>query len=340
MPVVYFTKVGPDISKISRRLLETVIKNEKIKLNKTVPLKVHFGEKGNVTFIKPKNFDGIIDFLNEKKIKSSFMETSTIYGGQRYREDLHKKTAKEHGFTRLPVIIADKDGHDFVDVEINKKHYKTCKIGKAFLDYDQLIVISHFKGHTLTGFGGAMKQLAMGYCSKGAKLDMHMGIKPRIKSRKCTQCHDCLERCNYDALNIGPKSYIDHVKCVGCGACIPVCPTKAITIFSLKGILNALLEWNLFKEKMVEYALAAQKDRQNIYISFAMSITKSCDCLPTKMKPIMDDIGIFASTDPVAIDRACYDMAKKQGKKFGGFSQFAYAESIGLGKQKYKLIKI
>ena len=222
-------------------------------------------------------------------------------------------------------------------MEINKNHFSTFKIGRAFQDYDQLMVLSHFKGHLLAGFGGAIKQLSMGCASKGGKLAMHMGVKPRIKNRRCGRCKLCKTRCNEDALVIGDGSYIDHDRCVGCGACMAICPHKAITVVSPKAILKFLGIGHPFIEKVVEGAFAAQKDKRNIYINFAMNITRGCDCEGRKMKPIMDDIGIFISTDPVAVDKACYDMVQARGKRFRGHKAFAYAESMGLGSAGYSL---
>lgn len=343
---VYYSKIDSSIDtkaiqKISNNLLSTIINKENIELEKEIPLKVHFGEQKNVTYIKPENYLGIIDFLKEKNIESSYMETCVLYGGQRYKKEVHEKTAEAHGFTQLPIIFADGDhGENYAEVEINKKHFKTFKIGKEFLNYNQLIVVSHFKGHALAGFGGAIKQLSMGHAAKGGKLAMHVGEKPLIKSKKCVQCNLCKTRCNVDALNIGKKSYISHSDCIGCGACMAICPHKAITIISFKNALKFLGFGNPFIEKVVEGAFAAQKDKRNIYINFAMNITPGCDCEPKKMKTIMDDFGIFISTDPVAIDKACYDIAKENGKKFRGYKTFAYAEEIGLGSADYNLIEV
>jgi uncharacterized protein len=345
MPNVYFKRFNggsnPEIVKSSaRELLAKVVNEEKIELAREIPLKVHFGEKGNVTYIKPENYDGVIDYLQEKNIKTSFIETTVLYGGQRYKKDLHLKTAAENGFTRIPVIIADGDhGESFCEIEINKTHFKTCKIAKEFSKYSQLIVLAHFKGHGLSGFGGAIKQLSMGHASKGGKLAMHLGIKPKIKNKKCSQCGLCQKKCAENAITIGEKSYIDYLKCVGCGACVAICPSKAVTIFTAKGISHAVFG-NRFKEKIVEYAYAGQKGKKNIYINFLMNITKGCDCEGKKMSIIMDDIGILAATDPVAIDKASYDLVKKAGKTFRGFSTFAYAVKIGLGSANYILKEI
>ncbi len=346
MSNVYYKKVDSnttveEIQGITRRLLREIVERENIELGLKVPLKVHFGEKGNTTFLKSENYEGIIGFLEERDIETCYMETSVMYGGQRYKKDLHLKTAEEHGFNQLPIIIADGDqGEAFVEIPIDMNHFETCKIGKAFLDYDQLIVISHFKGHMMAGFGGAIKQLAMGCASKGGKLAMHMGIKPRIVNRKCKKCNLCKTRCNEDAITIGEKSFIDHEKCVGCGACVAICPEKAISIISLKGIYNGLLQGKKFREKLAEYAYAAQLGKKNIYFNLAMNVTKGCDCEPKKMDPIMEDFGIFVSTDPVAIDKVCLDMAEEKGKAFKGGEQLLYAEKIGLGSTTYRLIQI
>ncbi len=330
-----------EIQKITQQLLDTIISKEKIKLEKNIPLKVHFGEKRNKTFVKSENYEGIIAYLKKKKIKTSYIETNVLYGGQRYRKDLHLKLAKEHGFTQLPIIISDgNEGEQFTEVEINKKHFKTCKIGKGFQDYKQVLVLSHFKGHAAAGFGGAIKQLGMGFASKGGKLAMHMGIKPHIIERKCKKCNLCKTRCNYNAITIDKKSTIDHNKCVGCSACVAACPHKAISIITTKGILKAIGIGNNFKEKLAEYAYAAQKNKNNIYINFAINITRGCDCEPRKMHPIMENIGIFISIDPLSIDKACYDIIKQKGHKFRGHAIFDYAEKIGLGSTQYKLIRI
>ena len=345
-PNVYFQRIDSTtpmsrIQEISTQLLTTLLENEDITLRERVPLKVHFGEQKNTTFLTPDHYLGLIRYLADHRIDSCYMETCVLYGGQRYKKELHEKTAAAHGFTQLPIVFADGEhGENFAEVEINKNHFRTFKVGKAFLDYDQLIVISHFKGHMLAGFGGALKQLSMGHAAKGGKLAMHMGEKPHLVSRKCKQCKVCKTRCHQDALIIGKKSRIDSAKCVGCGACMAICPNKAISIFSLKSILKSLGLGNPFIEKLAEGAYAAQKGKQNIYLNYAMKVTAGCDCEPRRMKPLMEDFGIFISTDPVAVDKACWDLAQKRGKKFRGSRIFAYAESIGLGSATYNLHEI
>ena len=335
-----------EVCDCSAKLLEQILQQEQISLDPAIALKVHFGESGNRTYIRPACYDGILELLNKQNISASFIETSVLYGGNRRNAECHKKLAKDHGFTKLPVIIADGiSGEDSTLVPIEGKHFQNCALGKGFDAYKQLLVLSHFKGHGLAGFGGAIKQLSMGFASKGGKMAMHMGIKPTLMNFLCVKCGLCTKRCQVDAIRIAPKgsgekSRIDHTKCLGCGACYSACPRHAISILSWKGICNMLFRKSDFREKLVEYALAAHKGRRNIYLNFAMNITKGCDCEPRPMRTAIPDIGIFASTDPVAVDTACYDACVKCGLKFKGADQLAYAENLGLGNRQYNLISI
>ena len=328
-----------EISTAGRELLKRLVEEEKVELSKNIPLKVHFGEKGNITYLSADNYDGIIDYLEEKKITTFYTDTNVLYAGNRMTRDKHIELAKDHGFTKLPVEIADGDhGDDFVKVVINKKHFKSCMVGKLVGEHDQLLIIAHFKGHMLAGFGGAMKQLGMGCAARGGKLTMHHSSKPKIIRRKCNNCGSCAKQCPADAIFVKGKAHsIDLDKCIGCASCIAVCRQKA-----------AKVRWtsiNLFKtfgERLAEYAFAAQKDKRNIYLTFAFNITRGCDCMGRKMKVILPDLGVLASTDPVAIDQACLDLIDQRAgkKKFGGRHSLEYAEKIGLGSRKYTLVKV
>lgn len=346
MSNVYFIPLAHDpgneaLSQAGRRLLETVVSKENILLQSEIPLKLHFGERGNFTFLKPEVYDGIIDFLEEKEIKSAFTETSVLYGGERFNREKHTALALSHGFTRLPVVIADgAKGEEAVQVPVDLKHFKSVSIAAGLAGYEQILVLSHFKGHMLAGFGGAIKQLSMGFGSKGGKMAMHLGVKPRIMSFLCKKCGLCQKRCQVQAIsNEKGKFRIDRSKCIGCGACFSICPRHAVSIFSIGGFWNALFKGKFFREKLVEYACGSAKGKKHIYISFAVNITRGCDCEPHPMPRCIKDIGVFASTDPVAIDQACWDAAAKAGKKFRGAEQLQYAEKCGLGTRQYTLIE-
>lgn len=343
MSNVYFKKIESDIdaatvSSIARELLEKVIAEESFEFGKEVPIKVHFGEKGNHTYIKPENYQGIIDYLTENNIESTYIETNVLYKGERTRSDTHTKLALEHGFTQLPITIADGYmGEEFDRVIINKKHFDSCKIASGFKKWDQYIVTSHFKGHIIAGFGAALKQLAMGFAARGGKLDQHSNAHPFINPLKCKRCWFCRNECPVDAISIGRIiKKIDHKKCIGCAACIAVCPHDAMGI-NWFGTIGAS-----FKEKMAEYALAAVQNKNNIYINFAIDITDKCDCVGAKLKTVAPNIGIFASTDPVSIDAASMDVADKVvGKKlFSGREIINYSAKIGVGEKEYNLIEL
>lgn len=340
MAKVYFKAVDAyaktdEVSRAGREVLERITAEERIDLEKRIPLKVHFGEKGNLTFIAPKNYDGIIDFLEEKKIDCCFIETNVLYLGERTIKESHIALAREHGFNRLAVIIADGEkGEDFFEIEINKKHFKSCKIGRLIAEEKQLLVIAHFKGHMLAGFGGAIKQLGMGCAARPGKLDQHSSSRPLLNPLKCKKCGTCVEHCPRNAIELGLVPRINGKKCIGCAVCIAVCPSDAV------GVNWMATKPATFREKLAEYAYAAHKDKKNIYVNFALNITKECDCFGEAFKPIAADIGVFASTDPVALDAACLDAVnKREGKRvFSGEDIFDHAEEVGLGKRKYELI--
>jgi uncharacterized Fe-S center protein len=340
---VYFKAIDSyskteEISNAASELLDQIVKAENISLEKFIPIKVHFGEKGNTTYIKSNNYSGIINYLKEKDIESAFVETNVLYRGERTTKEKHVKLAKEHGFIELPIIIADGEhGEDYEEVEINKKHFNKCKVGKEIADKKQLIIMSHFKGHALAGFGGAIKQLGMGCASRGGKLAQHANSIPKISYLKCKACSACAKKCPVSAITVGKKAKIDKDKCIGCASCMAICPYGAISNSWIASLSKS------FNERLTEYAYAAAKDKNNIYITFAFNITKNCDCEGHSMKPIVDDVGVFASTDPVAIDKACLDLLDKNNNKTvfkRGRYTLDYAEKIGLGSKEYEFVEI
>ena len=342
MPKVYFTPVGSNAAESAVQLLKTLMEQESVPLSAELPLKVHFGEKGNRTYLKPEMYDGLIDFLQSKGVSCRFSETSVLYGGERFSREKHLKLAESHGFTRIPVSIEDgANGEEAVDVPVNLRHFKKCAVAKGLAEAEQILVCSHFKGHKLAGFGGAVKQLSMGCAAKGGKMAMHLSVKPRILKLFCKHCGLCAARCQVKAITITKeKAEIDRSKCIGCGACFSICRHHAVSILSFAGFRNMLFGGKYFREKLVEYAYAAHKGKKNIYLNFALSVTNGCDCEPLPMRACIADIGIFASLDPVAVDQACLDAAEKAGKKFRGGEQLEYAEKIGLGSRNYELIDI
>ncbi len=339
MSEVYFIRnsaadhehLGKDALKVLKKIVSETGQN----FESEVPIKVHFGEKGNKTFIPAKCYDGIINYLKENGVSPSYIETNVLYRGSRTTSDDHIQTAKDHGFTQIPIIIADGEiGTEYDEIEINKEYIEKCKIGKEYGRYMQFIVMSHFKGHIEAGFGGALKQLAMGFAARGGKLEQHSGISPVVKAEICSSCGLCVGKCDFDAIYRTDTAVIDESKCIGCAGCIAVCPEGAIR--NTWGGSN-------FLEKLSEYAYGAAKNKDIIYITFAHNITKDCDCIGKSMKPIADNIGILAGKDPVALDTACLDLVQKNsGEKLfeEGRISLQHAEKIGLGTMEYELIEI
>ncbi|MDD2714288.1 MAG: DUF362 domain-containing protein [Candidatus Wallbacteria bacterium] len=325
-------------SQAGRELLEMIIREEKLTLEKTVPLKVHFGEAGNLTYLKAENYQGVIDYLRQGSIETCFIETSALYSGRRKNRELHLKLAEEHGFRAVPIEIADGSaGEAFYEVQIRGKHFQKCRLGAGFAKYPQLLVLSHFKGHSLAGFGGAIKNLAMGFASKAGKLDQHAASGPFIIPFLCKKCRACIFFCPVKAIKSGFFFKIDRQICIGCAGCIPICPKGAI----IPNFLNSFSR--KFPERLVEYAHAAHLGRRNVYLNFIINVTSTCDCVGRNMKPIADDLGVLASLDPVAIDKASLDLLdKKAGKMLfkKNRQSLDYAESLGMGSTKYELVSI
>lgn len=344
MAKVYFTACSgiDDASCAARKLLEKIIQSENVTLEKHLPLKVHFGEKGNTTYLPAKTYSQINAYLEEQGIDSAYYETSVLYGGERFKAEKHIALAEKHGFTDRNIVIADgSSGEDAVQVDMQLKHFKSCAVAKKLAESPQVLVMSHFKGHMLAGFGGAVKQLGMGFAAKGGKMAMHLGVKPRIISFLCRGCGACVRRCNENAIEKNGKKFrIDHDKCIGCGACFSICHHHAVSVWSFAGLANALFKGKFFREKLVEYAFAGHKNKRNIYMNFALNITRGCDCEPHPMRKISKDIGVFCSLDPVAVDRACIDALKAVNVKFKGVEQLDYAEKIGMGSNTYELITV
>jgi len=297
IPLIYFHRIsrseGVDaVSKSAQELLSKVITENKIVFNKKLPIKVHFGEPGNISFIKPDNFLGMISYIKEQGVDPFYIETNTA-GGPRSTSASHLVIAGNHGFTQLPCIIADGEkGNDHVSIPIKKgKHFTSCLIGRELASQSQILVISHFKGHIMSGFGGAIKQLGIGFASGKGKIIAHSKVE--VPDGKSINWSD----------------------------------------------QTSLYTGTEFRERSAEYALAAVNGKQYIYITFALSLVKNCDCDGEPMTPVYEDLGIFAGTDPVALDKACFDMLqKREGKKpFEGDDIFSYAESIGLGSTTYTL---
>ena len=330
--------------------------------NKYTAIKLHFGEPGNLAFLRPNYAEAVASVVKELGGKPFLTDCNTLYVGGRKNALDHIDSAYKNGFvpyaTGCHILIGDGlKGTDEVCVPVDGgKYVKEAKIGRAVMDADVFISLNHFKGHECTGFGGALKNIGMGCGSRAGKMEMHSAGKPYAETDACIGCGKCLAICAHDAPKITDgKCTINHDKCVGCGRCIGICPTDAIqaSMDEANDILNY---------KIAEYTKAVLDGRPHFHISLVIDISPNCDCHSENDAPIVPDVGMFASFDPVALDVACADavnamppiensqlghMPHVHGDHFTDSAPTTNwracvepAESLGIGTQNYELIKV
>lgn len=325
---IYFSK---EIEKILEKL-------DYSKLGKKVAIKVHFGEKGCKTYINPAIVKKVYDKIISLGKKATLIECNVLYKGSRTNSTDHIRTAKENGFDFAPIDILDgEDGSEFIEIN-------GCKIGKGIKKYDSLVVLSHFKGHEMAGFGGAIKNIGMGLGSRAGKLHMHASVHPKI-SEKCIACGECIKHCPTKAITIDKKTKkakIADKLCIGCAMCIAVCPNGAANV-SWESRTHEDLQKNIANYTKAVLSLFPNA----IFINVLEKITPDCDCWGIIQKPVMDDVGILASTDIVAVDKASLDLANKfSSGKFDKVNetnkenQIEIAKKLGLGSEEYEIVKI
>ena len=329
--------------------------------DKYAAVKIHFGEPGNLAYLRPNWAKVVCDYVKELGGKAFLTDCNTLYVGGRKNALDHLDSAYTNGYnpfqTGVHTIIADGlKGTDEALVPINGEYVKEAKIGQAIMDADIIISLNHFKGHELTGFGGALKNIGMGCGSRAGKMEMHSAGKPIVEEDLCIGCGQCIKICAHDAPKITDrKAKINHDKCVGCGRCIGVCPKDAIkaSMDEANDILNY---------KIAEYTKAVVDGRPCFHISLVIDVSPYCDCHSENDIAIVPDVGMFASFDPVALDQACADAVNQQPAiknslldKHGHHhhdhfadvspetnwkSCLEHAENIGLGTREYELIEI
>jgi len=364
---VYFTDLRAthkeNLLKKIEKLTEAAGLSTIVSKRDLVAVKIHFGEMGNTAFIRPVFLRKIVESVKAAGGVPFLTDANTLYAGTRSDAPHHLTTAIQNGFAysvvEAPLVIADGlRGKSETSVEINQKHFKQVYIGAEIVQADSLVSVAHFKCHELSGFGGTLKNLGMGCASRKGKLAQHSTVCPAIKKKKCIGCGDCVDHCSQQAISIiDEKAVIDSEKCIGCGECILICLNSAIQI-----------EWNqtipAFLEKMVEYTMGVLKNKAGkaLFINFITDISPACDCYPYNDAPIVRNIGIVASNDPVAIDQASVDLVNNEQALPGSCIktssgpgedkfkavypavdwaiQLDYGEKIGLGTRKYEIVQI
>ncbi len=283
---------------------------EQIDMNgKFVAIKMHFGELGNISYLRPNYAKAVVDIVKELGGKPFLTDCNTMYPGSRKNALEHLECAWENGFTPLstgcPIIIGDGlKGTDDISVPVVGGEYvKEAKIGRAIMDADVIISLTHFKGHEMTGFGGAIKNLGMGCGSRAGKTEQHSNSQACIEEENCRGCRLCQRECANDGLIFDEnkkKMSINSKNCVGCGRCLGACNFDAISFENS----SAMEELNC---RMAEYTKAVVYDRPQFHISLVIDISPNCDCHCENDAPILPNIGMFASCDPLALDQACVD---------------------------------
>ena len=356
-PKVWFTSASEEestseINAKTKELLQQVMAEENfISKGDFTAIKLHFGEKGNDGFVKPDYLTGMIDLITQHKGKPFFTDTNTLYKGERDNSIDHANQAHEHGFTPdkvgIPVIIADGLlSKNYTPVEVSGKHFSEVNIANDLLHSDALISIAHITGHPATGLGGTLKNIGMGSASRSGKQQQHADVRPRVNSRRCVGCGECVEWCPTEAISLSDgKAQINRDKCYGCAECIATCRHNALSI-SWAGSNKSL------QEKMAEYAsgLLTHMEGKYAFFNYLLHVTRGCDCNSRSQKPVIEDLGILASWDPVAVDQAASDLlSRKNGRDFihdirssslDYTIQLEHAESLGLGTTDYELVNM
>ena len=363
---VYFTNLRTKMNEGLPKKLQKLIRAAGIENidfeNKYTAIKIHFGEPGNIAYLRPNYAKAVADVVKSLGGKVFLTDCNTLYVGGRKNALDHIDSAYENGYspfsTGCHVIIADGlKGTDEAYVPVEGGEYvKEAKIGQAVMDADIIISLNHFKGHEATGFGGALKNLGMGCGSRAGKMEMHSAGKPLVNEKKCIGCGSCVRICAHDGVRVtDKKAFIDHNRCVGCGRCIGACPVDAVHPGEDES-------YDILNKKIAEYVYAVVAGRPNFHINLVIDVSPYCDCHAENDLPIVPDVGMFASFDPVALDVACADAVNAQPVTPGSLldernrchhdhftdvtpetnwhSCVEHAEKLGIGTCAYELVEV
>ena len=366
-PIVHFADFRCSDAENLQQKFARLLKTGKIDLaDKFVAIKLHFGEAGNMSYLRPNWVKTLVDFVRERGGRPFLTDANTLYVGQRKHALDHIDIAYENGFTPFStgchIIIADGlKGTDDVAVPLpDGKYVKEAYIGRALVDADVIISLTHFKCHEMTGIGGALKNIGMGGGSRAGKKAMHSSVHPQVEQSNCIGCGKCTKECAHGACTVGKNAKgrrvasIDPEKCVGCGRCIGACNRDAI-------VTDFGEPCTVMHGKIAEYTAAVVRGKPAFHISFVCDVSPHCDCHPMNDAPLVPDIGMAASFDPVALDKACADLCNAapvmpncclagqdtHGDIFAAMHPVTHwqdaiseGERMGLGSGDYKLVKI
>ena len=308
-----------------------------------VGIKLHWGEEGNLRFLPPLFAREIVSWLRDQGNPSFVFDTTVLYSGGRRKGEDALETARKHGFSEeylgCPVVIADGlDGRELIDLPAGYRHFATAQVANIFPQAAGFFIFSHLKGHMLSGFGGAIKNISMGFASRAQKQRMHSDASPLLNRSSCSRCGTCIDICPTHAAQKGTDGYpvYDLGLCIGCSQCIGMCPDVALQ-------LHWETDLTVFQEKLVETAAAVWRKIQGktLLVNALINICSECDCMPGNHDIIAPDIGFMGGVHPVSLD---YESMKKIGAapfrkahpNVAWEKQFSYAEEIGfVGKLMY-----
>jgi uncharacterized protein len=302
----------------------------------SVGIKLHWGERGNQSHLPPVYAREIVKWLKESGVKPFVFDTTALYSGGRRKATESLKTAAEHGYEEkylgCPVVVGDgPKGNDVMDIPAGYRHFENVQVTSLVDKADGFFIFSHFKGHMLSFYGGAIKNLSMGFASRAQKQRMHSDARPFLNEGICVRCGGCVAICPAGAARIteGEYPHYDHSLCIGCAQCIAHCPETALKI-----LWETKIE--VFQEKLVETAAAVWKRIQgrSLLINALINISTECDCLPGENPIIARDIGFMGGYHPVLMDNESLKLVgtepfEKVHSNIPWERQFEYAGEIG-----------
>jgi len=369
---VYFTNLRTTAECNQLNKLENLVKAagfETLDLkDKFTAIKIHCGEPGNMAYLRPNYAATIVSMVRAMGGKPFLTDANTLYTGGRSNAIDHMDSANRNGYSPMSTgaqfIIADGlRGLDYEEIPVGGQYCPAPKIGSAIAQADAIISISHVKGHEMTGFGGALKNLGMGSGSVAGKKEMHCSSKPVINQDNCHGCGMCAKNCSQNAIHITPgkKAFINQTLCIGCGQCVATCQFDA-------AVADRDEQLTILNCKIAEYAKAVIKDKPNFHINIIIDVSPECDCWNYNDAPIVPNIGMAASFDPVALDCACSalvngtavlnndnTLTQRYSKEIcmhdkdhwdlmhpdtDWKSCVIHAEKMGIGSMEYELIKL
>jgi len=354
---VFFIKASMEdgeqiLSDKARRLFKAGGFGRCFKEHDFTAVKVHIGEEGNTTYIKAPCLKGLVEELLTLRTKPFLTDTSTLYTGRRHNAVDHTILAHEHGFSYeglgIPFLPPDGlFGTSETAVRIDGELNKEVLIAYDAARCQSILSVAHVTGHLAAAVGATLKTLGMGFASRKGKMRQHSVLKPTVKRASCVACGECLKYCPATAITLDRgKARINPDLCIGCAECVAVCRFGAMQF-----------DWGQespsLQKNMAEHALGVLKGKEGraAFFNFAVSVTKDCDCFDVADMPrIVEDIGILASDDPVAVDKASIDLVEQRaGKPVASLvanpnldprHQLDHAERIGLGHLDYQLVTV